>query len=677
MKRASTASLKWAVLILVGTLACSSESSGGDDSGGAASSGGNTASGGTSAGGSTMTSAATGGNVTPGGASGSPDTGGATATGGNVTSGGASGSPGSGGGTAAGGSSNPATGGVGGGAVGGTGPAGGNATGGLGRGGRSAGGSSPGSGGSSAPTGGATGAGGTSAGGSTANGGAAPIGGTTGSGGSTGGTSAGVVCYGYPGAAESPLYTVTVGGTEAPVEKFTKFSPEMQVHYAHCSLSGTAAATVAVTVSESVSSYTLSPKSRNIAATKNGNTITFSSGPNYLILAPSGKELLFILLDAEETNPPKLGDANVKNLADYDVDNTGATLVTSKIQSAITAASGATQNILYVPPGKYKVGELWLKSNMTLYLAGGAILYGSGSTGDFNTGSGGINIEGMQHSLIRMYQIKNTKLLGRGALDANGHAIRAAGLNASLLKIEQSSDITVDGIVSRDSSYWNTLIYRSDAVTIQNYKMINCRPNQDWNNTDGVDFDESTNGKLYNAFLYTGDDSMATKNEEASGTVNTKNILHEHVVAYSNSVGCKVGTKSMGQSMDGITWKDVDVVKAGRALTIEGYDSAVVSNTTYEDVRVEAADIFIKLALDEPPDWRSAANASVYKDTYFTNVSSDSNRNIVLHGRSGSSGTIDGVHFKNLTIQGKVITSQTDSGASWNIANGVTNITFE
>jgi hypothetical protein len=90
-----------------------------------------------------------------------------------------------------------------------------------------------------------------------------------------------------------------------------------------------------------------------------------------------------------------------------------------------------------------------------------------------------------------------------------------------------------------------------------------------------------------------------------------------------------------------------------------------------------ASDVFIKLALDEPPDWRDAANKSIYKDTYFTNVSSDSNRNITLHGRSGSSGTIDGVHFKNLTIQGKAVTSQTDSDASWNIANGVTNITFE
>jgi polygalacturonase len=471
---------------------------------------------------------------------------------------------------------------------------------------------------------------------------------------------------------------VTVGGKPLFVEKLTKFSPEMQVHYAYGSLSGTGTATVAVTVSESFSSYKVSPKSRQLSATKSGNTITFDTGPNYLILQFDSKELLFVLLDAEEISQPKVGDANVKSLADYTVDNTGASLVTSKIQSAIDAASGATQSILYVPPGKYKVGELWLKSNMTMYLACGAVLYGSSSTGDFNTGSGGINIEGMQHSLIRIYQAKNTKILGRGVLDANGHAIRAAGLNASLMKIEQSSNITVDGVLVRDSSYWNTLIYRSDAVTMQNYKVINCRPNGTaYNNTDGVDFDESTNSKLYNAFLYTGDDSMATKNEEASGVVNTKNIVHQKVVCYSNSVGCKVGTKSMGQSMDAITFKDVDVIKAGRAMTIEAYDTAVVSNTTFEDIRVEAADsMFINLALDQPPDWRDAADTGVYKDTYFTNVSSEVKKVISLHGKS-SSVNITGIHFKNLSVLGKVITSQTDSNASWDINSYVSGIAFQ
>lgn len=523
-------------------------------------------------------------------------------------------------------------------------------------------------------SGGAIPSGGAGAGGKTGLDGATATGGTT----APPGTATLVVCPELPGATASPLYSITVNDKPLFVEKLSKFSPEMQVHYAHGSLAGTGSATVAVTVKESFNSFTLSPKSRKLTATKNGSTITFDTGPNYLILQVDAKELLFILLDAEEANPPRVGDANVKSIADYDVDNTGATLVTSKIQSAITAASGATQNVLYFPPGKYKVGELWLKSNMTMYLACGAVLYGSGTTGDFNTGSGGINIEGAQHALVRMYQVKNTKILGRGVLDSNGKAIRAAGLNANLLKIEQSSNIVVDGIVARDTSYWNTLIYRSDAVTIQNYKVINCRPTTTmYNQTDGVDFDESTNGKLDNAFLYTGDDGMATKNEESSGTVNTKNIVHQHIVVYNNSVGCKIGTKSMGQSMDGVTFKDVDVVKAGRALTIEAYDTAVVQNTTFEDIRVEAADsMLINIALDQPPDWRDAANTSIVKDTYFTNVSSDVKKTINLHGKSAAV-NITGVHFSNLTVQGKAVTSQTDSDASWSINSFVSGIDFK
>jgi hypothetical protein len=663
MKQLSILSLGLAAAILMTAQpGCSSGQSGGGGSGGKPGSGG-------SSGGAAGNEGTTGGAIGTGGGAGGvgiPGTGGAP--------------PASGVGTGSGGMS--------GGKGGGAGGIGGAAAGGAAGSGRDA---SPGTGGTTGGTlGGTTGSGGTTrAGGSSGSGGTGPggatgAGGVVGSGGATGRPDGGggpvtlVDCPDLPGATASPLYSVTVAGQPLFVEKLTKFSPEMQVHYAYGSLSGTGTATVAVTVSESFNSFTVSPKSRKLSATKSGNTITFDTGPNYLILQFDSKELLFILLDAEETNPPKVGDANVKSLADYTVDNTGASLVTSKIQSAINAASGATQSILYVPPGKYKVGELWLKSNMTLYLACGAVFYGSSSTSDFNTGSGGINIEGMQHSLIRIYQAKNTKILGRGVLDANGKAIRAAGLNASLMKIEQSSNITVDGVLVRDSSYWNTLIYRSDTVTMQNYKVINCRPNGSaYNNTDGVDFDESTSSKLYNAFLYTGDDSMATKNEEASGVINTKNIIHEKVVCYSNSVGCKVGTKSMGQSMDAITFKDVDVIKAGRAMTIEAYDSAVVSNTTFEDIRVEGADsMFINLALDQPPTWRTAVNTGVYKDTYFTNVSSDVKKVISLHGKS-SSANITGVHFKNLTVQGKAITSQTDSDASWDINSFVSNITFE
>ena len=82
---------------------------------------------------------------------------------------------------------------------------------------------------------------------------------------------------------------------------------------------------------------------------------------------------------------------------------------------------------------------------------------------------------------------------------------------------------------------------------------------------------------------------MATKNEDdTAGFINTKNVVHEHVVCYSNSVCAKIGTKNFGMTMDSVSWNFIDVVKAGRAMAIDAYDTAVITNTTFQNVRVEA-----------------------------------------------------------------------------------------
>ena len=527
-------------------------------------------------------------------------------------------------------------------------------------------------------------------GGSTAGAGRGGSGATAGTGGGgTGGSgpvdcaSAGAVATypGLPGAVRSTLYTVTANGTAQFVEKLTKFAPEMQVHYAYFGVARGCTATIAVTSNETFSSYTLSPKRRNIAATKNGNTLTFSSGPNYLILQIASKELMFILIDEMEANPPRLGDANVKNLADYTVDNTGATIVTSKIQSAINAASGAAQNILYVPPGRYKTGELSLKSNMTLYLAAGSILDGSTSTADYAV-TGGPAVENTSHSVVHLINVTNTNILGRGVIDNNGSVIRGTNndtppFKINTVRVDGSSRVVIDGILARDPVFWNTLVYRSDMVTIRNYKVINRRPTTTtYNQTDGVDFDASTNCNLYNAFLYTGDDPMSVKTEEEGG-IDTKTILYEKVVLYSNSAGCKIGTKTFGRTMDAITFRDIDVVKAGRAMAIDANDTAVISNTRFENFRVEAADSnLIDLEEDRAPDWRPAPNTATIRDVYFTDIASDVRQLINIHGKS-STVNIVGVHFRNFTVQGRAVTSQTDADASWNINQFVSGFTFQ
>jgi polygalacturonase len=363
------------------------------------------------------------------------------------------------------------------------------------------------------------------------------------------------------------------------------------------------------------------------------------------------------------------------------VDNSGATVVTSKSQSAINAASGATQNILYFPAGKYKVGELSLKSNMTMYLAAGAILDGSTSTSDY-AATGTPAVESTQHGVVHLYNVMNTKILGRGVIDGEGTAINKGSndtpaFKINVLRIDSSSKVVIDGILVRDPVFWNTLAYMSDQITIQNYKVINRRPTSTtYNQTDGIDIDASSNSTVYNTFVYSGDDNLSPKTEQEANR-DSSNITYQKSVLYSNSAGCKIGTKTFGNTMTGIVFNDIDIVKAGRGLVIDANDTALISGTTFENIRVEAADsLLIDIEEDQAPTWRTAPNTSIATDTYFTNVSSSVKQTIQLHGLN-STVNVNGVHFSGFTVQGNAVTSKTDTDASWDINQYVSNITFQ
>ncbi|KDN21851.1 hypothetical protein DV20_13050 [Amycolatopsis rifamycinica] len=103
--------------------------------------------------------------------------------------------------------------------------------------------------------------------------------------------------------------------------------------------------------------------------------------------------------------------------------------------------------------------------------------------------------------------------------------------------------------------------------------------------------------------------------------------------------------------------------------------TAVVSNTRWENVRVEQTDNLIDLQEDSPPSWRTAKNIATIREAYFTNISSDVKKVVSLRGRNATI-NISGVHFTNFTVQGNPVTSRTDPDASWNINSYVSNITF-
>ena len=496
-------------------------------------------------------------------------------------------------------------------------------------------------------------------------------------------------------------YEVSVNGEDVPVTRM--YQLKVPVNYVLLDHDG-ASLDIEVKAESDIEEFTLSPKSKNLEATASDDTLTFSvDEPGYLVLQIKDQERLFILIDEKEDDPPEIGDSNVRNLMDYDdIDNKGREDMTELLQAAVDEASGSDRNILYVPAGTYAIETLTMKDDMTLYLEKGALLKNITTKGNLLSQPEELTlIEGRSKGFIMMNGISNATIRGRGAIDGNGSNLSR---KMFLIKIQHSSDCHIDGIVSRNSPFWNVMIYRSDEIHIANFKVINNRLDDKHNETDGVDFNNCTNSTLTNAFLYTGDDCMAVKSddiqddldidglgdptEDGSGYIAVDNIVHEKIVCFSGSAACKVGTKTFGESMSNVVFRDVDVITTDRVLVIDAVDTANIRDTLFEDIRIEHVTgrlVDINMRAEEIY-WRITPGVATVTNTTFKDVVADNSAAIriegVLHDWAeetdpyyGEEYYVNDVTFDNFAIEGTVLTSQEDG--PFDVNDYVTGITFQ
>ena len=106
---------------------------------------------------------------------------------------------------------------------------------------------------------------------------------------------------------------------------------------------------------------------------------------------------------------------------DYPVDNTGRTLETTNINRAISDVSARPGGgVLYFPPGVYLTGTVFMKSNVKLYVAAGAVIRGSSKNADYisaPTPPGGRQLR----AFIIFDHVENAGLMGQGTLDIEGY----------------------------------------------------------------------------------------------------------------------------------------------------------------------------------------------------------------------------------------------------------------
>ena len=451
-------------------------------------------------------------------------------------------------------------------------------------------------------------------------------------------------------------------------------STDMNVGYAHFAFSGTV--TVEVTTKETIETFDLSPHRYGIQVKAKGNVLSFRiSQPRKLHLKINDLRRFFIFADALELNPPRPGQAGVYDIRDYEVTSSLESVQTSKIQRAIDDVA-AKKGVLYVPPGVYQSGELKIKSNMTLYLAAGAVIKGTAKVSDYPRGRFGTQ-------LIHLLDCENVRIEGRGAIDGRGRALRLATKNSGdgrlkLIRSFLAKNCIVEDVLLLDAGTWSIHLIESSDLRFTNTKLISNtildNPTFPWElNTDGFDPDNSSRVIIENGFISCSDDSIAVK--LLHGTLrDMDDVRFRNNVVWTAKSAMKIGTEVIDHKMTNIVFENNEVIHADRGIVVYCYRGATVENPKWINNYFERIGDNIKeMNMDikiRDVEGRGHLKSVIIKDNTFEHFSPNPSS---LRGLDVEH-VLDGVVFENLVIAGKKRTGLTDAEITTN--SFVKNVSF-
>lgn len=272
------------------------------------------------------------------------------------------------------------------------------------------------------------------------------------------------------------------------------------------------------------------PLSAGIRPIIEGHTATFTiSKPCKLSIEPDGR-LEPLLLFA---NPPEVSPPNPKD-----------------------------KNVVYFGPGIHKPERIKLTSGQTLYLAGGAIV------------KGGVTVNG-----------DNIKIMGRGILCGTDWEWRKGPGN--MIRMTDSSNVTVDDIIVRGAWNWAIPIYNCDTVTITNIKLV-CSKNP---NDDGINPCNSQRIFIRDCFIRTDDDCIAMKGTKlGSKNDNIEDIVVENCILWSDRARIfLLGHESRAPYMRNIVLRNLDIMHFNMSpFLLEPGEEMIIDNVLVQNVTAYA-----------------------------------------------------------------------------------------
>ncbi len=380
-------------------------------------------------------------------------------------------------------------------------------------------------------------------------------------------------------------------------------------------------------------------------------------------------------------------EQQIFDITAYGAVGNGATDNTAAIQKAIDECTEG--GIVKIPEGTFVSGAIYLKSNMTLDLAEGAVLLGSGHPEKYPIMV--YRFEGLETncyaSLINTREGKqeNISITGKGTIDANGMELfqkemaENAGKRGRAVCLRKTSNILIQGVTIRQSPCWCLHLIYSDNIIIENVE-IHTKYDAEGNvykdiyNGDGVDIDSCRNVIIRHSLIASQDDNIAIKSgrdEEGRRVgIPTENVeIHDCIFRYG--FGVAMGSEMSGDirnvSVHDCTFEDTyccGSIKArrGRGAVVENIDYARITHYNHslehKDCKWFRGSLYIDLfySLDE---YDSSVAEPVtdgtphFRNLTFTDVTSETwaGNGVFICGLPES--PIQNVAFRNVHVAAK------------------------
>lgn len=216
----------------------------------------------------------------------------------------------------------------------------------------------------------------------------------------------------------------------------------------------------------------------------------------------------------------------------------------------------------YFGPGIHEAGVIEVKTDETVFIDGGAVVYG----------------------VINSENAKNIKITGRGILDASKIERDAAPLMLNLYRVKNGY---VNGIIFRDPHMWTAITGECDSIEINNIKMIGL-----WRyNADGIDFSNSNNCSIRNSFIRSYDDPIVVRgmpdyDNEPYNVI--ENFKADSCVLWADwGRGMEIGASTAFDTLRNVRFSNIYIPYfTTAAMDIQACDRGYITDVQYENIYI-------------------------------------------------------------------------------------------